>query len=456
MLLYVSIFLFMVVFIGFYLKFRIRQIKRLINNSFKGQENSIKKITEEVLNQKEVILELEKHCPFNFNNVNENLKGNSYQLSIKSVEDLDRVNLDLLSLRQSFRNDEKRSLSILHSYIRNLLNDYSDLLWQCNFQENLVNSKLDNIKYMLNFSSQIGLENTAYKYNKAINFMYMMMYDDKEIMNLGNLFSQCDDCWDNTFYDTWKFYILSLENCGKQNEARVFLQQFIKTYGIEKVHNYLPFAQLSLKYGYYSKIIEKAAFIMDVIDIDNKENRIKDLFKNKTIAVVGNSRSILEKKYGKEIDEHDIVIRFNNYVTKGYEEYVGTKTNVWAFNGNSLNQFRDINEYEAILLFPCVMCELSDESIELFYSYLNSSITTIFYPIKFFKDLLTEIQHWVTTGNYLFYTLIKYGFNPSRYGFQDPNRPYELNYFMGNMNNPVSWHHMAKETEFIQSLLKKH
>ena len=46
------------------------------------------------------------------------------------------------------------------------------------------------------------------------------------------------------------------------------------------------------------------------------------------IAVVGNSDKLLKKNYGGFIDSHDIVIRMNEAPTKGYEKYVGSKTDI--------------------------------------------------------------------------------------------------------------------------------
>jgi hypothetical protein len=47
------------------------------------------------------------------------------------------------------------------------------------------------------------------------------------------------------------------------------------------------------------------------------------------IIVVGNGTSVLDYKKGKQIDAFDIVVRFNNYKLKGFEENVGTKTDIW-------------------------------------------------------------------------------------------------------------------------------
>ena len=52
------------------------------------------------------------------------------------------------------------------------------------------------------------------------------------------------------------------------------------------------------------------------------------------VCLVGNSGLMLTKKWGKEIDNSDVVIRFNHAPTKGYEEYVGNKTTLRLVNGH--------------------------------------------------------------------------------------------------------------------------
>lgn len=53
---------------------------------------------------------------------------------------------------------------------------------------------------------------------------------------------------------------------------------------------------------------------------------------------VSNSPIVLEKKLGSIIDTYDIVIRCNNFEIEGYEEYVGTKTDIWStITGGSIS-----------------------------------------------------------------------------------------------------------------------
>tara|TARA_Y100000389_G_C17467714_1_gene527178 strand:- start:3464 stop:4189 length:726 start_codon:yes stop_codon:yes gene_type:complete len=53
---------------------------------------------------------------------------------------------------------------------------------------------------------------------------------------------------------------------------------------------------------------------------------------NKKIIVIGNSKKCLDHKIGLEIDKFDIVVRFNAAPTIGYEQFVGTKTDVVVCN----------------------------------------------------------------------------------------------------------------------------
>jgi len=57
--------------------------------------------------------------------------------------------------------------------------------------------------------------------------------------------------------------------------------------------------------------------------INNSSNRI---------AIVGSSSRLLKKKYGKQIDKFDIVIRFNRAPTKKFEKHVGSKTTLRFLN----------------------------------------------------------------------------------------------------------------------------
>lgn len=60
------------------------------------------------------------------------------------------------------------------------------------------------------------------------------------------------------------------------------------------------------------------------------EERLEDVFNamQGKIAVIGNG--VFEKEYGEEIDSHNEVIRFNNFIIKEHAKYVGKKITWWC------------------------------------------------------------------------------------------------------------------------------
>ena len=62
---------------------------------------------------------------------------------------------------------------------------------------------------------------------------------------------------------------------------------------------------------------------------------MKEWFENKSVAIVGNSMSLFECRYGTEIDSHDVVVRLNKAAMLNERcdagQSHGTKTDVWIF-----------------------------------------------------------------------------------------------------------------------------
>ena len=54
------------------------------------------------------------------------------------------------------------------------------------------------------------------------------------------------------------------------------------------------------------------------------------------IALVGNGRGVTKHKKGVKIDAHDLVGRFNFFVTKGYEVHCGSRLDLWHGGARSL------------------------------------------------------------------------------------------------------------------------
>jgi hypothetical protein len=71
----------------------------------------------------------------------------------------------------------------------------------------------------------------------------------------------------------------------------------------------------------------------------------------KKVIVVGNAASVLTKKQGRLIDSLDVVVRINKFVTRGYEDHVGTKTNVYCSKWlNMCYNMSNLSSYEQVWL----------------------------------------------------------------------------------------------------------
>ena len=61
------------------------------------------------------------------------------------------------------------------------------------------------------------------------------------------------------------------------------------------------------------------------------------------ILLVGNGTKLLDYEYGKYIDRFENVVRFNGYITDGYEKHIGTKTDTYVCNRYFQKKFQEFN-----------------------------------------------------------------------------------------------------------------
>jgi len=71
------------------------------------------------------------------------------------------------------------------------------------------------------------------------------------------------------------------------------------------------------------------------------------------VLIVGNGPSAISRRLGDRIDENfGTVVRINNFSTRGFEEFVGTKTDVWYCNTQQDIRDRDPSHFGEILFPP--------------------------------------------------------------------------------------------------------
>jgi len=152
------------------------------------------------------------------------------------------------------------------------------------------------------------------------------------------------------------------------------------------------------------------------------------LFFGKSCAIIGNSGSILSAENGNIIDRHDFVIRMNQARVRGYEKYVGSKTNLRILNLHSFLALNGVDEQELKATFSSFSSDIFKELREKnyltkYHSDLSIAITK--YPdIKFDKitlqsDLILRriAGQEPTTGLIALILALKYFNKISCYGF---------------------------------------
>jgi hypothetical protein len=137
---------------------------------------------------------------------------------------------------------------------------------------------------------------------------------------------------------------------------------------------------------------------------------------NKSIAVVGNAQYLFNRKYGKEIDSHNYVIRMNRaaILCSHYYNYYthGSKTNIWAV-------WR-YDEYENIKLKNNNM-----NIIQMAFWYGSKSNNILVYKVDMILNLIKILDHTNPSTGLMVLDWISY-YNPSKvsvYGFDWKETP---------------------------------
>lgn len=174
-----------------------------------------------------------------------------------------------------------------------------------------------------------------------------------------------------------------------------------------------------------------------------------------SIVIIGNGPSATEQKLGSKIDAFDIVVRLNNYITEGYEEYVGSKTTVWGRSDASDIYKKTISDFDKIIVFlpmqnynradrlAKIKNILMQKNVELCPKWISSQTS---------KDLQCVKREWPSTGilaiNYFILKNLK---NIHIHGFDC-----FLNdkYYYNDKKATYKGHNRIKEKKFIDRNIK--
>ena len=108
----------------------------------------------------------------------------------------------------------------------------------------------------------------------------------------------------------------------------------------------------------------------------------------KSILLIGNGPSVLDYEIGKKIDLFPTICRFNAFKIKGYEKFVGAKTNMWVTCLGKEDVIKRQKEFEKIY-FPlwqktylelCKIIPNSECFTEEVYKNAGKILGKYFYP----------------------------------------------------------------------------
>ena len=179
-----------------------------------------------------------------------------------------------------------------------------------------------------------------------------------------------------------------------------------------------------------------------------KEEKFKEFFNDKSVAIIGNAQSLFDYELGNEIDSHDIVIRMNSgMIQKSISQ--GSKTTIWA-SSFPLKENVVNNEFNPKYIF-WITPKLS---VKPLYS-ISFHKKMFMLPFNVWEELFKNLDETrPTTGLSIIYFLLEHC-NPKNvdlYGFDF----FETKSFYLEKIRTDTPHNFSKEKEYVLSLMKKH
>jgi hypothetical protein len=139
--------------------------------------------------------------------------------------------------------------------------------------------------------------------------------------------------------------------------------------------------------------------------------QFRDLFPSiRSLAVVGNSPSVLEWHNGAKIDSADLVVRFNRARTAGLEDKIGSRTDVLVVNAS--NSLEKAPPPQTLCEPRCLVCFISPDGTRTHdvgpFAEWAGDVPVLF---TFGPDLIglpaPTRQRPLTSGSYALYTLLR-------------------------------------------------
>lgn len=189
--------------------------------------------------------------------------------------------------------------------------------------------------------------------NNTIKTYWNCSIDKTELIKIALFCKDSFYLWRTIHPGTWLIFISCLVEHNLLKDAEIILRRLIGFNMVKdcQIERYLLVSCFAKCIGVTTPLIEKSVYFYEELYKKEKLESFKNYLKGKTIAIVGGSPCELGKNRGKEIDSHDIVIRFNNYSQeKKYICDYGKKTNIWVRQSSKdvVNK-KDLSIYDYVI-----------------------------------------------------------------------------------------------------------
>ena len=294
--------------------------------------------------------------------------------------------------------------------------------------------------------------------NKIVNSIFTTSGITNELKHqLDYLYSSPVIC-NSLSINTWLIRLHQLILEGNERPINNFLTKYLTYYGYENLEKSLIVANYinNIEINNNSKIIASSKIFNNY-----KNNILTEYFKGKTIAIVGGSGCELGKGKGKEIDSHDVVIRFSNYPTdKKYIPDYGMKTNVWVRNFSpDLIHKPDISEYEKVIWHGMMDNRIFKEKhLSIMSEYINkfpNKLSNI--PDEYYINLYKNYGIYRPTAGcalvWYLYNILGSLKNVDAYGFSFLNKDYnDTKHYFDDVCKIGVNHDMKLEIDLLHKL----
>lgn len=306
-----------------------------------------------------------------------------------------------------------------------------------------------------------GKKNTgsrALSYLETVRGMWLNHAETGELLKSLRQMYLNDAVWKKESNELWIIYISLLLEENRVEEAKEVLLRYIHKYYLKDIAKSALVSEFAFSMGYINRAITATQTVWKILKHNTAKEEFIEYLKGKTIAVVGNAGTELGKGNGKEIDSHDIVIRFNNYPLEGYEVDYGTKTDVWVRVGNNEVEPRSIRPYKFVILEPDISRSLLRfDVVDLWVRYLECFPNKIFYMDREFKTKMREETGLYNPSSgcrmiYLLYKVLGSLENVNLYGFSLLSEGKNYGHYYDNLCQLKNYHPVTEEEILIKKL----